>query len=216
MGDPLPFSTSSSCLSQLSQFFSRARTCVSSVSSSSSFYALSCSSFLPTVKNLYTFLAGPESNGESVEQFALFWTREPPFLRLTVCPTTALVLPILPLSLAHFLRRTFAGVFPLSSRKKFFYNFRIVLFGPSRFFSRVQVVLPESVSPLHHQPLSLRPPARSSAFFYFLVFTSFNPSYAISRVPSLPPRSFSCLCCSDGGSVSSFGKLYPDPRLAQF
>lgn len=76
-------------------------------------------------------MAGPESNGESAERFALFWTREPPFLRFTVCPITALVLPTL--YLADFLRRTFAGVFPLSSRKKFFYNFRIVLFGPSRF-----------------------------------------------------------------------------------
>lgn len=42
------------------QFFFRARTCVSSVSSSPSLYALSCSSFLPTVKNFYTFLAGPD------------------------------------------------------------------------------------------------------------------------------------------------------------
>lgn len=86
-----------------------------------------------TVKNLYTFLAGP--NGQVQRRVrravcSLFDEGR----RFSVSPS---VLPppsycrLLP---RHFLHRTFAGVFSLSSRKKFFYNFWIVLFRPSPFF----------------------------------------------------------------------------------
>lgn len=66
---------------------------------------------------------------------SLSFGREPPFVRFTVCPIAILVLPPLFLAISYFLfRRIFTGVFPLSSRKKFFYNFRIVLFRSSPFF----------------------------------------------------------------------------------
>lgn len=133
MGDPLSFSSFSSCLSQPSGFsFARVLAPVQFPLPLRSI--LSCSSSLPTVKNPYTFLTGPNSSrssGESAERFALFWTRTAvrSFHRLSHrYPRLAAPLP------RYFLRRIFAGVFPLSSRKKFFYNFRIVLFRSSLFF----------------------------------------------------------------------------------
>lgn len=178
MGDPLPFPSFSSCLFQLSSF-------------SLAYLHQSSFLFLFILRPLLLFL--PSDSQESLHVLGRFERPGPVGRRVrrAVCflldeSRRSSVSPSVPpppsscrpLS-RHFLRRTFTGVFPLSSRKKFFYNFRIVLFrlGSS---SHVQVVLPKSVSPLHHQPPSLRPPT-SVCVFYFLVFTSFNPSYATAR-----------------------------------
>lgn len=94
--------------------------------------------FLPLpspVKNLYTFLVRSKSSEESAERFVLSLFDEN--RRFSVSQTVPLPLSFrhpFPLPRAYFLRRTFVDVFPLSSRKKFFYNFRIVLFRPSSFF----------------------------------------------------------------------------------
>lgn len=95
------------------QFFSR-------VSLASSFLSLSL--FLPAVENPYTILADPSGQVQREVQVrrvvcSLFGENRRAGSRFTALPSS-----------------TFADVLPLSSRKKFFYNFRIVLFCPSSFF----------------------------------------------------------------------------------
>lgn len=130
------------------------------------FYVLSCSSSLPTVKNLYTFFAGPNGQvQQGVRRAVCFLLDE------SCCSSVSPSVPPPPSSgrslPRHFLRRTFAGVFPLSSRKKFFYNFWIVLFRPSRFFQPRAGRSPlESVSSLHHQPPFLQPPTSVCVFLF--------------------------------------------------
>lgn len=161
MSDLLFFS--SSCLPQLSSF-----SLVRVLASQSSFLFLFVLHplllFLPSDSPESLYVPGRPSPAGYLSGLLSF--REPPSLRFTVCPTAtprpaafSLVLPPSPSS------------FPspvLSSRKKFFYNFRIVLFHPSRFFQ--PRAGHSSVSSLHHQQPSLRPPT-SVCVFYFLVFT---------------------------------------------
>lgn len=139
---------------------------------------------------------------ESAERFALFWTSAvvPPFHRLSHHHPhlTALSLAI-----------SFVGpspAFPLSSRKKFFYNFRIVLFRSSRFFQpragrspRADFTPPSSAV--------LPTPPTSVCVFPF----SFSPRSTLLMLSCIPSRSFSCPCHSV--SVFTFGKLYQERRL---
>lgn len=180
------------------QFFSRARQ-----SRFLFFFVLSPLLFLlssdgPESLHVLSSVRMAKSSGKSAERFALFLTR-------------AAVSPFHSLShyhpRAHFLRRTFAGVFPLSSRKKFFYNFRIVLFRPSPFFQPRAGRSPR---------VGFTPPSSAAlprpSVFYFLVFTSFNPSYATSRSLTVSLLSLSFRW----RSVFSFGKLCQETRRAPF
>lgn len=86
-----------------------------------------------------------KSSGESVERFALFPART------AVSRFNRLSFPSVRL---FSLARTTADVLPLSSRKKFFHNFRIALFRPALFPSSstftVQEVCPRASLSLHH------------------------------------------------------------------
>lgn len=129
MGDPLPFPSFSSGLFQLSSFS------LAYLRQSSFLFLFILRPlllFLPSFRQSRIFTRSwpvrtAGSSRESAERFAFFWTRAavPPFHRLSHHHPRPVVL---------FLAISFTGVFPLSSRKKFFYNFRIVLFRPSRFF----------------------------------------------------------------------------------
>lgn len=128
MGDSLLFLFSFSYLSQLFSFSS-------AYLRQSSFlflFYLSSSSFLPTVKNLYVlgWAKRPSPAGSPLSGCSLLNESR----RSSVSPSVPPPFSFCRSLSRHFLRRTFAGVFPLSSRKKFFYNFWIVLFRPSRFF----------------------------------------------------------------------------------
>lgn len=106
------------------------RTCVSPVSSSS-FTFLLLRSFRRS--RIFTFLAGPNGRVQRGVLWAICSLLDES-RRSSVSPSVPPPFSFCRSLPRHFLRRTFAEVFPLSSRKKFFYNFWIVLFRLSRFF----------------------------------------------------------------------------------
>lgn len=99
--------------------------------------------------------AGNSPNG------LLSFRRKPPFLVSTACP---------PLRPAIFPREDHRRrpSFSLSSRKKFFYNFRIALFHPSLFFYFQEVSLESVYPPIIH------PPARSSPTYVVFLLSHFR------------------------------------------
>lgn len=145
----------------------------------------------PPVENPYTLLAGPSGRarrGARRVVCSLFRKNR----RFLVSPP------------AHrFLRRTFADVLPLSSRK-FFYNFRIVLFRSSPFFYLCAVSRTVGFF-FHYQP-SLPSVFFIRLCFRFFIFTSFYLFNLLTLSRALLDLSY--FRHTDGTFVSFFGKFY--------